>query len=249
MALASQYACAPGAGDATAEASGSHYTSEMTTTYFLTGVDVQTSARARAVVALGDSITDGASSEPDTNGRWPDVLARRLSAWGMRHVGVLNAGISANTVTRSGDRFGGGEPAVERFSRDVLGQSGVRAVVLFEGTNDLAAGVSAWELVAGLQTLARRARAAGLTVVGATILPRACGSRWSAVEEQHRSVVNGWIRTTPEFSAVADLDAALRSPERPLCLDPRFDSGDGLHPNQAGMRRIADAIPLQPLVR
>lgn len=170
LALTTQYASPHGSGDVTRDASGSGFTSPMSTTYFLTGVDVQASARASAVVAFGDSITDGSSSIPDSNGRWPDVLARRLAARG-QHVGVLNAGISANTVTRSGDRFGGGEPGVVRFSRDVLAQSGVHAVVVFEGTNDLAAGVSAAEVVSGLRALAQRARAAGLTVVGATLLP------------------------------------------------------------------------------
>lgn len=247
LALTTQYASPHGSGDVTRDASGSGFTSPMSTTYFLTGVDVQASARASAVVAFGDSITDGSSSIPDSNGRWPDFLARRLATAGMPHVGVLNAGISANTVTRSGDRFGGGEPGVVRFGRDVLAQSGVHAVVVFEGTNDLAAGVPAAEVVSGLRALAQRARAAGLTVVGATILPRACGGTWSARAELHRLAVNAWVRSAREFAAVADLDAALRNPQQPTCLHPRYDSGDGLHPNQDGMRRIADAVPLRAL--
>lgn len=242
MALATQYASAPGSGDVTTDDGGAAFTLPMQTTYFLTGVDVQ-APDAHAVVALGDSITDGASSVPDTNGRWPDVLARRLAG---RGVGVLNAGISANTVTQTGDGDGGGEPAVRRFARDVLAQSGVRAVVLFEGTNDLSAGVSAREVVDGLRLLTLRAERAGLTVVGATILPRACGG-WSGAAEEQRQAVNHWIRTEGDFAAVADLDTALRDPRQPTCLDPRYDSGDGLHPNQQGMERIAEAMPLDPL--
>lgn len=245
MALATHYSSPLGAGDVTQDASGASFTASMSTSYFLTGVDVQGPEARSAVVALGDSITDGSSSIPDTNGRWPDVLARRLAG---RDVGVLNLGISANTVTTSG-RDGGGDPAVVRFARDVLGQSGVRALVLFEGTNDLSAGVSAAEVIDGLRAMAQQARAAGLTVVGATVLPRACGGMWSGSAEEQRQLVNAWIRAARQFAAVADLDAALRDPERPTCLDERYDSGDGLHPNQDGMRRIAEAMPLRPLTR
>lgn len=243
LALATHYASPLGAGDVTRDASGTSFTSPMSTSYFLTGVDVQGPDARGAVVALGDSITDGSSSIPDTNGRWPDVLARRLAG---RGVGVLNLGISANTVTTNG-RDGGGDPAVVRFSRDVFGQSGVEALVLFEGTNDLSAGVSAAEVIDGLRAMAQQARAAGLTVVGATVLPRSCGGTWSGSAEEHRQLVNAWIRAAREFAAVADLDAALRDEQRPACLDERYDSGDGLHPNQDGMRRIAEAMPLRPL--
>ncbi|WP_038044215.1 MULTISPECIES: GDSL-type esterase/lipase family protein [Thermocrispum] len=245
LAFVTNYLSPPGSGDVTTDARGAQFTRQVSSTYFLTGIDVWAPHSRGAVVALGDSITDGSSSTPGTHGRWPDVLARRLAS---HDVGVLNAGISANAVTAIGSRPGGGDPATMRFERDVLGQPGVRALVLLEGTNDLAAGASAEDVIDGLRLIARRARRAGLTVVGATILPRACGGLWSPAAEKHRRAVDDWLRVAPDFDAVADLDAVMRDPSRPACLDPRYDSGDGLHPNQAGMWRIARAMPADVLI-
>lgn len=245
LAFTTHYASPPGSGDVTADVRGERFTAQTHTTYFLTGVDVWAPHARGAVVTLGDSITDGSSSTPDTYGRWPDVLARRLAK---HNVGVLNAGISANAVTPVGSRPGGGDPAMARLTRDVLRQSGVRALVVLEGTNDLATKATAGDVIDGLRFIAQRARQAGLTVVGATILPRGCGEFWTADAEQHRKTVNRWIRTTPAFDAVVDLETVMRDPAAPTCLHPRYDSGDGLHPNQEGMRRIADAMPLSVLV-
>lgn len=239
------YSAKPGT-DVTKDASGTRFPTPLAESSFLTGVDVYAPKAPGAVVAFGDSITDDASFIYGPNGRWTEHLARRLAK---HRVGVVNSGIAGNTVTFTADDEGGGEPAVVRFDRDVLTQSGARALILFEGTNDLARGIAATELINGLRSLADRARAKGLTVVGATILPRSCGpNAWDAFRyEPQRAQVNNWIRSSDAFAAVADLDAALRNPKQPECLNPRFDSGDGLHPNQEGMRRIAEAMPLDAL--
>jgi lysophospholipase L1-like esterase len=198
--------------------------------YFLSGVDVL--ARGSAVVALGDSITDGRNAT--NNGRWPDALARRL------RIAVLNAGIGGNCLLHCGL----GPNALARFDRDVLAQSGVRWLIVLEGINDLGSNAGAEELIAAYEQIVHRARAHGIRVYGATILPVG-GSFYSGPEvERNRQIINNWIRTSGSFDAVIDLDAALRDPRDPTRLAPAADSGDHLHPGNAGYRMIADAVNL-----
>jgi lysophospholipase L1-like esterase len=215
--------------------------------YLITGIDVR-AADADAVVVLGNSITDGRGSGTNRQNRWPDVLARRLADRGSaRRVAVLNEGIGGNCVLRGGL----GPPALERFDRDVLGQSGARWLVVLEGVNDIgqargAAGsaATARELIAAYRWMIERAHSRGLRVYGATILPFG-GSMYSSPEhEAARQEVNRWIRAGGGFDAVMDLDAAMRDPAQPDRLRPEGDTGDHLHPNEAGYRIMGEAVDL-----
>lgn len=222
--------------------------------YYLSGVDVSGRAGARgAVVAFGDSLTDGALSTLDANNRYPDELAERLVAAG-RPMGVLNAGIGGNKVLT--DTPGFGDRATARFRRDALGQAGVRTVIVLEGINDIGGGeaagapVTAPQLIEGFRTLIRAARARGVKIIGATITPSK-GCPYPGYDTERgkavRDAVNHWIRTSGEYDAVVDLDRALGDPADPDRLRPEYDAGDALHPNDAGMRAIADAIDLNTL--
>ncbi|MET7675418.1 SGNH/GDSL hydrolase family protein [Streptomyces seoulensis] len=207
--------------------------------WYLDAVSVRPAhPRSGAVVALGDSITDGWGSTPGRDRRWPDDLARRLRADG---TGVANEGISGNRVLSDNN---GGPSAGRRLERDVLSQPGVRTVILYEGVNDLKAhhGASAAEIVAGYREITERAHAAGLCVVGATVAPFKGWLQWDPAAEAVRREVNHQVRTGGDFDAVADVDHALRDPRDPARLRPDLDSGDHLHPDDAGMRAIAGAV-------
>ncbi|TGN75495.1 SGNH/GDSL hydrolase family protein [Streptomyces bauhiniae] len=207
--------------------------------WYLDAVSVRPAhPRTGAVVALGDSITDGWGSTPGLDRRWPDDLARRLRADGM---GVANEGMSGNRVLSDNN---GGPSAGRRLERDVLSQPGVRTVILYEGVNDLKAhqGASADEIVAGYREITKRAHAAGLCVVGATVAPFKGWLQWDPKAEAVRREVNHRVRTGGDFDAVADIDRALRDPRDPARLRPDLDSGDHLHPDDDGMRAIAGAV-------
>ncbi|MEU0741461.1 SGNH/GDSL hydrolase family protein [Streptomyces sp. NPDC006134] len=239
-------------GDHTADGTAAPYTSILTGWPLLTGVDV--GGGPGSVAVLGDSITDGDRSTADANRRWPDVLARRLHAQdAVPRYGVLNHGISGNRVT--GDRYPGdgvsadtaGVSALHRFDRDVLAQTSVRAAVVFEGVNDLLAGTDAQRVITGLRELADRGRARGLRMLGATVLP--CGGRagCTAAVDAERAAVNAWLRGTDAFDAVLDFDAVVRDPARPSRMLPVYDSGDHLHPGDAGLAALAGSVDLRLL--
>jgi lysophospholipase L1-like esterase len=243
------------AGDFTAEAAMPVETTAQSWV-FLTGIDVTVTEPAGVVVALGDSITDGAISTPDTNQRWPDLLAERLGADADQPaMAVLNAGIGGNRVLNDppeGFEFAGPN-ALARFDRDVLAQPGVTHLIIFEGINDIglpalvgdpAQFVSADELIAGLRQLAERAHGHGIVAFGATITPFGGSMVFSEEGEAIRQAVNDWIRTGSAFDAVIDYDAVVRDPGQPTRLLPAFDSGDLLHPNDAGFRAMAESIDL-----
>lgn len=238
-------------GDATAavELPGSEVISSR---IFLTDVEVATAPSARALVAFGDSITDGFNSTPDTNHRWPDVLASRLQANPrLASIAVVNAGITGNRILNDGL----GPGALSRFDRDALDKPGVHWIVLLEGINDIGAAnapqtpkdeVSAQQIIDGMKTLITRAHAKGIKVYGATLTPFS-GVDWpyyTSAAETKRKTVNTWIRTGGAFDAVIDFDASVRDPAHPNRFLPAFDSSDHLHPSDAGYKAMANAIDL-----
>ncbi|MGP4000235.1 SGNH/GDSL hydrolase family protein [Streptomyces sp. 8N706] len=253
------YLSAPGSGDRTGDSGDAAFTGSLTSWPFLTGVDV--AGGPGSVVALGDSITDGDKSTVDANRRWPDVLAARLRSQSeVPRYGVLNHGISANRIVT--DRYPGdgvstdtgGVSAQHRLERDVLAQTGARTVVVFEGINDVRWGASAEEVIAGLRAIAERAHARGLRVVAATIAPCEGYPDCSPEVDARRTAVNTYLReqgvrgSGGVFDAVLDFDAVIRDPGRPSRMLPAYDSGDHLHPGDAGLRALADSIDLRKLV-
>jgi lysophospholipase L1-like esterase len=214
--------------------------------FLLARVEVAAASGAGAVVAFGDSITDGARSTADMNSRWPDYLARRLAARGGSPIAVLNAGISGNQVL--GD--GAGVSALARFDRDVLMQTGVTHVIVMEGINDIGLAranpsPSAADLIAGHKQLIERARARGLKVYGATLTPFEGAFYYTAEGEAKRQALNQWIRTSGAYDAVIDFDQVTRDPSAPTKFLPAHDSGDHLHPGDAGYKAMGEAIDLK----
>lgn len=211
--------------------------------YFLDGVDVVNPSLAGAVVTFGASTTDGVGSTPGAGDRYPDDLARRLLRLpaGQR-LSVLNAGISGNQLLRDGGTAG--ESALARFYRDAIAQSGVRAIVIWEGTNDIGEhpGTTAGQLIDAYRSLIAQAHAHGIAVIGATLQPDQGAAYYTARGNRVRQAVNRWISTSGAFGAVADFDAVLRDPFNPDALWPGYDSGDHLHPGDAGYQAIADSI-------
>jgi lysophospholipase L1-like esterase len=234
-------------GDHTGDESGIAYTGTVRHWFVVDGIDVRAVGSRGAVVAFGDSITDGYRSGVGANRRWPDDLARRLAP---RRIGVLNAGISGNRLLRDGDAPGGpgatsGQRALARFDRDVLRRTGVRTVILLEGVNDIGQRPQQAEparIEAALRRLAAAARAHGLRVVGGTLTPLGGSVYDTRRLEAVRTAVNRWIRATPAFDAVVDFDAAIRDPAHPQRMRPRYDSGDHLHPGDAGYQAMSDAV-------
>jgi lysophospholipase L1-like esterase len=202
-----------------------------------------------AVVILGDSITDGHGVVTNSNGRWPDVLALRLHAnRRTANVGVLNEGIGGNRLLHNG----AGQNALARFDRDVLSQTGVRWLVLFEGVNDIGTctgacnlDATAHEIIAAYRQLIVRAHSHNIRVYGATITP--FGGSFYAFEgaEQTRQTVNQWIRSSHQFDTVIDFDVVARDPNKPSHLTADVDGGDHLHPGEAGYRIMAESISLK----
>ena len=217
---------------------------------FLSGVEVETTAASGPViVAFGDSITDGYLSTTGANRRWPDRLAERLTArFPGRAVAVVNAGIGGNRVLSEGAIAIFGQSALSRFDRDVLSVPGATHVIVLEGVNDLGASrtapPTAAEMIAGYRQLIARAHAHGLRIIGATILPYGGAGYFGAPGEAQRRAINAWIRTGHEFDGVTDLDAATRDPARPERMRAELQSGDWLHPNDAGYRVMGEAVDL-----
>jgi lysophospholipase L1-like esterase len=227
---------------------------------FVAAVEVDAPEDARTIVALGDSITDGAGSTGGANRRWPDVLAERLAAAGSRW-GVANQGISGNRVL--GD--GAGLSALARLDQDVLAMPNVGALIVFEGVNDIglafgrfdegpmaeaAKANPAWKIdvprmIAGYRQIAARARANGIKVYGATIAPYKGSFYWSPEGEAARQEINRFIRTSGVFDAVLDFDQIIRDPADPAAMRADYHSGDFLHGSDAGYRALADSIDLK----
>jgi lysophospholipase L1-like esterase len=215
--------------------------------YWLSGVEVLAPADTAAIVAFGDSITDGTRSTPEANHNWPSYLAQRIP-----NIAIIDEGIAGNRILR--DTVG--PSALARFDRDVLTQSGVRWMTILEGINDIGNStrpntnvpasevVSADDLIGGLRQMIERAHSQGIKVIGCTLLPYEGAAYYSEKGEVIRQVVNQWIRTGGAFDAVVDFDAATRNPDAPKQIRADFDSGDHLHPNDAGYKAMADSIDI-----
>ncbi|MFL6605586.1 MAG: GDSL-type esterase/lipase family protein [Steroidobacteraceae bacterium] len=223
--------------------------------YYLAGVDVLGPPQAAAIVALGDSITDGHGATTNGNDRWPDQLGRRLQADpGTRNLAIVNEGIGGNRLLTDGS----GPNALARLDRDVLSLPGARYVIVLEGINDLGSltreapvPFSAHrelvrQMIGAYQQIIARAHAHGLVVFGATVLPYMQSEYYhpQRVSEEDRQQINAWIRASGEFDAVIDFDRVIRHPDHTERMQADFDSGDGLHPSPAGYRAMADAVPL-----
>ena len=219
--------------------------------FFLCGVDVLAGNEAGAVVALGDSLTDGNISTIDAYCRWPDQLARRLIERGGRPMAVMNQGLGGNRILHDLR----GDSGVRRFDRDVLAQPGVTHAIVMLGTNDLRnrwakpeEEVTGEQMIAGLQQMAVRAHSRGIKLIGATLTPFGNETfmlnAWNPTREKHRVTVNTWIREGGAFDGVADFDAALRDPQIQTQMREADDCGDGLHPSDSGYCKLGDAVDL-----
>lgn len=216
---------------------------------FLSEVDVVSATPRPVIVAFGDSITDGYSSTVDTDRRWPDRLAERLLAdRRFARYGVVNAALSGNRILADGQIALFGQNALSRFDRDALSVPGVRTIVLLEGVNDIGQAKDdppdAETLIAGYRQLIARAHAKGIRMVGATLLPYAGAAYYLPKGDAIRRTVNQWIKTSGAFDAVIDFDKAMRDPAHPERLRSNLQSGDWLHPNDAGYRVMGDMVPL-----
>lgn len=218
----------------------------VTSWFYLTDVEVAAPKRTLAIVAIGDSITDGAKSTLDTNHRWPNFLAQRLLAHHVK-MAVVDEGIGSNRLLHDPT----GQNVLARLDRDVLSQAGAGYLTVLIGINDIlysvrnhSQEVSADEIKAGLLQIITRAHERGLKVFGCTLTP-AEGSHYATADsEAKREAVNKFIRTSGTFDAVIDFDAAVRDPAHPGRFLPANDSGDHLHPNDAGYQAMADSINL-----
>jgi len=217
---------------------------------FLKGIDVTADDKSASIVTFGDSITDGAHSTRDANARWPDILAHRLQDnKKTANLGILNEGIGGNRVLH--DKAG--TNALARFDRDVLAQAGVKYLVILEGINDIGNAqnpvhpkdvVSAQEIIVGLAQLTTRAHTHGIKVIGATLTPYVGAGYASPAGEAMRQAVNQWIRTTKDLDGVIDFDKATQDPANPAVFATVNDSGDHLHPGDAGYKTMANSIDL-----
>jgi lysophospholipase L1-like esterase len=249
-----------GEGDDVANLSGDWAAETTENWYVLSGVDTLSTPRyVGTVVALGDSITAGYRSTLDTFGAWPDDLARRLARVPGTTLGVVDEGISGNRLLNPSPCCG--PSGLTRFSPDVRSQAGVRAVILLEGINDIGfsqdhsaltephTNVSAAAIIAGDTRMIAVAHAAGLRIYGATLLPFKGAGYWTPAGEAKREAVNHWILSSGAFDGVIDFAAAVAAPGHPQVLKPAYDSGDHLHPDNAGYAAMANAVSLSMLTR
>ncbi len=238
-------------GNVTAAASLPNAT-RVTSWHLLKAVDVDAGPNASAVVALGASITDGYHSTPDKNLRWPDDLAIRLHAnSATSNIGVLNEGISGARILHDVT----GPSALARFDRDVLAQTGAKFVIIALGTNDIGrtffprmpneSPITAEQLVWGLQQIVARAHARGVKVIATTLNPYEGADFYNIPGDRMREAFNTYVRTSGIFDGVVDFDRVMRDPSHPARFLPAYDSGDHLHPNDAGYKAMADAIDLK----
>ena len=225
---------------------------KVTSWHLLKAVDVDAGPRASAIVAIGASITDGYHSTPDKNLRWPDDLATRLHANpATSQIGVLNEGISGARILHDGT----GPSALARLDRDVLAQTGAKYVIVALGTNDIGRTffprisnenpATADQLIWALQQIVARSHARGVKVIATTLNPYEGADFYNLPGDQMRQAFNTYVRTSGIFDGVIDFDRVTRDPSHPSRYLPAYDSGDHLHPNDAGYKVMADSIDLK----
>ena len=252
-ALTTSYLSEDGAGDVTGDETGEPFGGTTTSMWWLKAVDVQSRTSTGAIVAFGDSITDGSCATVDGHDRWEDWLAVRLALAAAEpgvHKAVVNEGIGGNTVTRAGLQPPPvSTPGVERLERDVFSHHGVTHVVLFMGTNDIRRDASAGGVIAGMDRIIREVRARGIGIVGATIIPRhnrtptPDNSGWTLAKTAIRNRVNAWMRDEARFDGLLDFDAVTQRADDANLLEPALDC-DGIHPNVLGYYEMGRSIPL-----
>ena len=233
---------ANGAGNLAAQETADNFTETTTDMYWVAAIDVLAGPKDSAIVCLGDSITDGTGSTTDGYDRWHDFLALRLYMDSKDQRSTVNEGIGGNRINP--DDTSTSPPALERLDRDVLSRAGVSHVIFFEGTNDIAHDHTADEVITGSQEIIERVHAAGLKIIGVTIIPRH-NSAWTAEMTEFRHVVNDWIRHKARFDAVIDFDKLVRDPNNPDLFNPIYDRGDHIHPNVYGYLIMGQSIDLE----
>ncbi|WP_405480894.1 SGNH/GDSL hydrolase family protein [Streptomyces sp. NBC_00009] len=239
-------------GDRAEDATGAAYTEQTPYWRYVTALDVLSNESDGTVVVIGDSLTDGVTSTVGANHRWTDILAARLrDENGAARYGVVNQGISGNRILSDGlGRPANNPSGLSRFDRDVLDRSGVKAVVIALGVNDILRNPHQNDpdkIVEGLRELTRQAHTRGLRVVGATLMPFQGHRGYEPRLDGVRQAVNTQIRSGKVFDEFVDFDKALRDPYNPRKLLPAYDSGDHLHPSDSGFRRMADTFNLTTL--
>jgi lysophospholipase L1-like esterase len=252
-ALTTSYLTANGAGNHAASEDRSAFTNTTTSMYWLSAIEVFSDSATGAIVAFGDSITDGSCTTLDAHDRWEDLMALRLLLRPGKERAVVNEGIGGNTVTRLNlvpppDSL----PGIERLDRDVVELSGVTHVILFMGTNDIRREASAGQVIAGLQEIIDRVHARGLPIIGVTIIPRhnrppmGTNTGWNDAKTAIRNAVNAWIRDEADFDAVLDFDKVVRDSNNPDLINPIFNC-DGIHPNPFGYFVMGESVDLKIL--
>lgn len=261
-AVVTSYLSENGSGDSAANETATAFTGATTSMFWLKSIDVRSSSSAGAIVAFGDSITDGTCTTRDAHDRWEDWLALRLNQLdNAAHPGtagkarmyeaVVNEGIGGNTVTRENIQPPPDSPAgVERLDRDVLSHAGVKYVILFMGTNDIRREASAAQVIAGMSDIIRRVKARGLKIIGVTIISRhnvapvEGNSGWNSAKTKIRIEVNQWIHKQAQFDGVIDFSKTVQDPANPDLIYPPFNCGDGIHPSPRGYFEMGNSVPL-----
>jgi lysophospholipase L1-like esterase len=252
LALQTSFVSTPG--DFVAREDDGPFQSQIHNWPFLAAVEVDSADNLRSIVAFGDSITDGYLSTADVNHRWPDYLVDRLAA-AHRKIAVVNEGIGGNRIWHDAlpGRLVFGPNGLSRFDREAVSITGASHIIVLLGINDIGHAnptthpeeqVSAEDIIVGLKQFALRAHAHGIRIIGGTLTPYKGAGYFDAQGEEKRERVNAWIRTATEFDGVIDFDAALRDPAAPTQMQAAYDSGDHLHPSDAGYKAMAEAINL-----
>jgi lysophospholipase L1-like esterase len=252
LALQTSFVSTPG--DFVAQNDGGPFQSAIHNWPYLAAVEVSSAAISHSIVAFGDSITDGYQSTADANHRWPDHLSDRLAAL-HRNIGVVNEGIGGNRIWHDAlpERLVFGPNGLSRFDRDAITVTGATYIVVLLGINDIGHAkptvhpeeqVSAEEIIVGLKQFALRAHSHGIRIIAGTLTPYEGAAYFDAQGEEKRQRVNAWIRTTKDFDGIIDFDAAIRDPAIPARIKVPFDSGDHLHPSDAGYEAMAATVDL-----